>query len=189
MKFDYVIGNPPYQETQEGTSDNPIYNCFMDAAYEIAEKVELITPARFLFDAGKTPKVWNEKMLEDEHLKVEYYEQDSSKVFSNTDIKGGVAVTYRDKSKIFGAIDTFTQYPVLNNILVKVREKMERAISDIVYSPESYKFTNLMYEEHPEILEKTMNVNGKKVPLISKGHERDLRERNYNLRNLNQIPI
>ena len=118
MKFDYVIGNPPYQETQEGTSDNPIYNCFMDAAYEIAEKVELITPARFLFDAGKTPKVWNEKMLEDEHLKVEYYEQDSSKVFSNTDIKGGVAVTYRDKSKIFGAIDTFTQYPVLNNILV-----------------------------------------------------------------------
>ena len=31
-----------------------------------------------------------------------------------------------------------------------------------------------MYEEHPEILEKTMNVNGKKVPLISKGHERDL---------------
>ena len=174
MKFDYVIGNPPYQETQEGTSDNPIYNCFMDAAYEIAEKVELITPARFLFDAGKTPKVWNEKMLEDEHLKVEYYEQDSSKVFSNTDIKGGVAVTYRDKSKIFGAIDTFTQYPVLNNILVKVREKMERAISDIVYSPESYKFTNLMYEEHPEILEKTMNVNGKKVPLISKGHERDL---------------
>ncbi len=39
---------------------------------------------------------------------------------------------------------------------------MEQAISDIVYSPESYKFTNLMYEEHPEILEKTMNVNGKK---------------------------
>lgn len=54
MKFDFAIGNPPYQETQEGTSDNPIYNCFMDVAYEIAEKVELITPARFLFDAGKT---------------------------------------------------------------------------------------------------------------------------------------
>ena len=46
------------------------------------------------------------------------------KFFLNTDIKGGVAVTYRDKSKIFGAIDTFTQYPVLNNILVKVREKI-----------------------------------------------------------------
>lgn len=174
MKFDFAIGNPPYQETQEGTSDNPIYNCFMDAAYGIAEKVELITPARFLFKAGKTPKTWNEKMLEDEHLKVSYYEQDSSKVFSNTDIKGGIAVTYRDKSKIFGAIDTFTQYSALNNILAKVKGKMQGAISDIVYSPESYKFTNLMYEEHPEILEKKININGKEMPLISKGHEKDL---------------
>ena len=50
-----------------------------------------------------------------------YYEQDSSKVFSNTDIKGGVAVTYRDKSKIFGAIDTFTQYPVLNKMCIRDR--------------------------------------------------------------------
>ena len=174
MKFDYVIGNPPYQEMQEGTSDNPIYNCFMDAAYGIAEKVELITPARFLFNAGKTPRAWNEKMLEDEHLKVAYYEQDSSKVFSNTDIKGGVVVTYRDQGKIYGAIDTFTQYPLLNSILAKVKTKMKSAISDVVYSPESYKFTNLMYEEHPEILKKTMNVKGKEVPLISKGHEKDL---------------
>lgn len=174
MKFDFAIGNPPYQETQEGTSDNPIYNCFMDAAYGIAEKVELITPARFLFNAGKTPKAWNEKMLEDEHLKVFFYEQDSSKVFSNTDIKGGVAVTYRDESKIYGAIDTFTQYPVLNNILAKVRAKMGASISEVVYSPESYKFTNLMYEEHPEILKKTLNVKGREVPLISKGHEKDL---------------
>ena len=56
MKFDFAIGNPAYQETQEGTSDNPIYNCFMDAAYEIAEKVELITPARFLFMQEKHQK-------------------------------------------------------------------------------------------------------------------------------------
>ena len=96
MKFDFVIGNPPYQETQEGTSDKPVYNDFMDAAYAVADRVELITPARFLFNAGKTPKVWNEKMLNDKHLKVLYYEQDSSKIFSNTDIKGGVAITYRD---------------------------------------------------------------------------------------------
>ncbi len=94
MKFDYVIGNPPYQETLQNTSDKPIYNDFMDASYQISDKVELITPARFLFNAGKTAKVWNEKMLNDVHLKVLYYEPDSSKVFSNTDIKGGVAITY-----------------------------------------------------------------------------------------------
>lgn len=93
MKFDYVIGNPPYQETLQNTSDKPIYNDFMDASYQISDKVELITPARFLFNAGKTAKVWNEKMLNDVHLKVLYYEPDSSKVFSNTDIKGGVAIT------------------------------------------------------------------------------------------------
>ena len=84
MKFDVIIGNPPYQEEVVGTSDKPIYNLFMDEAYKIAERISFITPARFLFNAGKTPKTWNQKMLEDEHLKVEFFEQDSSKVFNNT---------------------------------------------------------------------------------------------------------
>ena len=107
MKFDYVIGNPPYQDEMEGTSDNPVYNLFMDATYPMASVVELITPARFLFNAGKTPKTWNEKMLSDEHLKVLYYEQNSAKVFSNTDIKGGVAITYRNVRNNCGAIEHF----------------------------------------------------------------------------------
>ena len=89
MHFDFIIGNPPYQEEKEGTSDNPIYPFFMDAAYEIADKVELITPARFLFNAGKTSQEWNLKMLSDPHLKVLLYEQNSAKVFVNTDIRGG----------------------------------------------------------------------------------------------------
>lgn len=45
--FDYVIGNPPYQEDTQGTSDKPVYNLFMDAAFACANKVELITPGRF----------------------------------------------------------------------------------------------------------------------------------------------
>ncbi len=61
----------------------------MDASYEVGEKVELVTPARFLFDAGSTPKAWNRKMLNDPHLKVAMYESDASKLFANTDIKGG----------------------------------------------------------------------------------------------------
>lgn len=48
MKFDYIIGNPPYQETLNGTSDKQVYNYFMDAAYEIGNVVELITK-RWLF--------------------------------------------------------------------------------------------------------------------------------------------
>ena len=110
MKFDIAVFNPPYQESKEETSDAPVYNIFMDAAYEIADKVEVITPARFLFNAGKTPKSWNEKMLNDEHFKVLSYEQDSSKVFPGTSITGGIAITYRDKKISFGGIEVFSPF-------------------------------------------------------------------------------
>ena len=45
MKFDYIIGNPPYQEERiDGnvTFSPPIYNCFLDAAYTMSDKVEMI---------------------------------------------------------------------------------------------------------------------------------------------------
>ena len=69
--FDFSIGNPPYNNDFNDSGENgnyakPVYNIFMDATYKVAEKVELIHPARFLFDAGSTPKEWNEKMLHDE---------------------------------------------------------------------------------------------------------------------------
>ena len=175
MKFDYVIGNPPYQESQEETSDRPVYNEFLDAAYCIADKVELITPARFLFNAGKTPKNWNTKILSDEHIKVLYYEQDSSKVFSNTDIKGGVAVTYRDSKKKFGAIEYFIPNEILRNVLRKVRAFSEfKSLSLLVRATEYFKMSGELYKEHPEILKTTIVVKGKTVPLVSKGHEYDL---------------
>ena len=66
MKFDFVIGNPPYQEDTIGDNKGfapPVYNKFLDAAYQVADKVEMIHPARFLFNAGSTPKAWNEKCL------------------------------------------------------------------------------------------------------------------------------
>ena len=90
MKFDYIIGNPPYQiENNNNGRKKPIYNLFMDESYKCGKVVELITPARFIFDAGQTPKAWNEKMLNDEHFKIISYEPDGSKVFPNTEIKGG----------------------------------------------------------------------------------------------------
>ena len=119
MKFDFAIGNPPYQDNTIGENDTyapPVYNKFMDAAYTVANKVELIHPARFLFNAGSTPKSWNQKMLNDNHFKVMEYEEDCSKVFSNTEIKGGIAITYRDSEKDFGTIEIFTPYPELEEI-------------------------------------------------------------------------
>ena len=164
MKFDYAIGNPAYQETQEQTSDKPIYNDFMDEAYKIADKVEMITPARFLFNAGKTPKAWNEKMLADEHFKVLAYEQDSSKVFSNTDIKGGVAITYRDDKKKFGAIGVFSTFKELNSILGKVIHTNDFLTLDDYIVQQNRWDLDALYADHPEAINK----------IGSKGKERRL---------------
>ncbi|HSD99073.1 MAG TPA: Eco57I restriction-modification methylase domain-containing protein [Patescibacteria group bacterium] len=150
MKFTAIVGNPPYQEETKDTSDNPIYHLFIDEAYKLAEKVSLIHPARFLFNAGKTPKEWNKKMLNDEHIKVVYYEQKSSKVFPNTDIKGGIAITYRDASKFFGAIGTFTSFPELNSILNKVENRTGfSSITKIIYSQNKFNL-DALYKDFPE---------------------------------------
>lgn len=150
MKFDVIIGNPPYQDETTGTSDNPIYHLFMEESYKIADKVMLITPARFLFNAGKTPKTWNRKVLNDKNLKVVYYQQDSSKVFPNTDITGGVTVTYRDANKIFGKIGTFTQFPELNTILNKVtgRNDFESIVNNVF--PQNKFNLGVLYEDYPK---------------------------------------
>ena len=150
MKFDVVIGNPPYQEETKDTSDKPIYNYFMDNAYKIADKVCFITPARFLFNAGKTPKKWNAKMLSDDHLKVAFYEQNSQKVFKGTDIKGGVAITYRDTAKVFGKIGTFTHFEELNSILRKVvNNEGFSSIDEIYFGQERFNL-DVLYLKHPE---------------------------------------
>lgn len=165
MKFDAVVGNPPYQDKTTGDSTQmpPIYHHFMDASYTISDVVCLISPARFLFNAGATPSAWNRKMLCDKHLKVLYFEQDSAKVFPNTDIKGGVAVTIRDNNKNFGAIETFTSYSELNSILKKVVSRTDRFLSEIIYSAFSYQFDETIHMEHPEVESK-----------LSKGHKNDI---------------
>lgn len=151
-KFDVVIGNPPYQEEAQGggTRDTPVYHLFMDAAYEVGEKAVLITPARFLFNAGFTPKAWNKKMLDDPHLTVPVYVRDSSELFPGTKIRAGIAVTYRDGSRAGAPIGTFTAYPELNSILHKVRESGAVFIDGQVSSGRAYAFTQAMHDAYPE---------------------------------------
>ena len=148
MKFDVIVGNPPYHITTERTSDAPIYHLFMDIAYDICNKVSFITPARFLFDAGKTPTEWNNKMLSDIHLKVALYNPKSSDVFPNVDIKGGVAVTYRDTSKDYGYIGTFTAFKELNSIVRKVKSKTENTLDTEIYVQNKFVLSEL-YNDYP----------------------------------------
>lgn len=171
MKFDFVIGNPPYQEEVEGTSDRPIYNGFMDAAYTVSDRVELITPARFLFNAGKTPKVWNQKMLADPHLKVLYYEQESDKIFPNTDIKGGVVITYRDAKESFGAIDVFTSFDELRSIRAKIQPFLVHgSITDIMLLQNRFDLTTL-YQDFPDY-PSLISSDGKERRIVSSSFEK-----------------
>jgi hypothetical protein len=165
MKFDAVVGNPPYQENS-GTSarDEAIYNYFYDFAEKVADKYCLISPARFLFNAGSTDKKWNQKMLRDKHIKVEYFEQNSSIVFPNTDIKGGVAILYRDAQKDFGGIGVFTSYSELQSILSKVKNKDDfKSLDGYITGRGIYRLTELALQEFPEI-----------ENLQSKGHKNDV---------------
>lgn len=168
MKFDYIIGNPPYQDETLGDNKGfapPIYDKFLDASFALADSVELIHPARFLFNAGSTPKAWNVKMLNDPHFKVLFSEQDSSKIFPNTDIKGGVAITYHDNGEDFGAIETFTSYQELNSILLRIRkEHTFCGMNSIIISSYAYHFTEKMHKDFPDAKAK-----------LSEGHAYDLK--------------
>lgn len=164
--FDYVIGNPPYQEEVENNGrSNPVYNLFMEAAYESAEVVELITPARFLFNAGQTPKAWNKKMLADEHFKVLQYEPDASKVFQNTEIKGGVAITIRNAKKQYEAIQIFTAFEELNHIIHKVLEiQGEKLFLDSQVSSRGlYRTTDEFFSDFPYAKERLGKGTGNMI--------------------------
>lgn len=188
MKFDAIVGNPPYQimATGDANGSDPIYHLFIDAACKLGEKVSFIHPARFLFNAGKTPKDWNEKMLNDEHYKVVQYWANSGDVFPTVDIKGGVAVTYWDKNKTFEKIGTFTSYPELNGIKKKAAPTEEiNSLMSIMYNQTNFDL-DVLLKEHPDYI-KGIGSEGKdrrleknifdKIPLFTeeKTNEEDIK--------------
>ena len=153
MKFNAIVGNPPYQEEGISSRKAPIYHLFYDVAFKIAPKVTLITPGRFLFRAGQTPKEWMDRILNDEHFKVVRYIQRSNEVFPNVDIKGGVAITYRDENQIFGSTGFFSEHPELISILEKVTNHSgfkPNGFSELISSRGMYRFSELFFTEHPE---------------------------------------
>lgn len=173
MKFDVVIGNPPYQQQGEGYRSNysePIYNEFIDLAYKLSDLSSLITPARFLFNAGSTPKTWNEKILSDKHFKIVKYFENSNEIFPNTDIKGGVVISLYNKNKEYQSI--YKKYSpahifVPNDYLIDILKKVSSAnfisFSSIVFSRTSFKFTKKMHKDFPDAINK-----------LSKGHAYDV---------------
>ena len=148
--FDMVIGNPPYQE-QNNTNGRkpPVYNLFMDAVEDTSNIVELITPARFLFNVGQTSKKWNKKKLSDEHFTVLEYFENSSDVFPNTDIKGGVAITLRNNEKNYGAIKNYIPYKEMVSVVEKVFLSTEKNkfLNSVISPRGNYRTTDIFFDD------------------------------------------
>lgn len=151
-KFDFVIGNPPYQ-VQNDTNGRqpPVYHLLMQEAFKVSVVTEMITPARFLFNAGQTPKAFNETMLHDPHFKVLEYYPSNIKVFANTDIKGGVAITLRNSQEKYGEINKFIENNTLRAIFKKVNSNGEASLDSIHYNRSSYRFKSEIVTENKKL--------------------------------------
>ena len=179
-KFYAVIGNPPYNEDSDTYNRQPpIYPMFYDGAKEISEKYELITPARFLFNAGLTSKEWNEKMLNDKHIKVLKYFQNSSDVFQNTSIIGGVAIVLGDNNKSFEPIGQFIPDDTLRKIATHFTKDESNNLPSIIYGGRSdLKFNDVFLKDYPESIEirlKAVQAKHKKVSKLGPNEEYELK--------------
>lgn len=135
FKFDAVVGNPPYQVTVSESGSNqhdmPVYHHFYNAAFKIGTVSAIISPARFLTNAGYTPKPWNKQMLEDPHNKILQHFANSREVFPGNDIKGGIVIIEHDNSQTIGPIGLFTPFDELTSIAKKVKEHINHADNSI----------------------------------------------------------
>lgn len=156
VKIKAIVGNPPYQEEGESTRKAPIYHLFYDVSFRLAPIVTLITPGRYLFRVGQTPSEWMDKMLSDTHFKVVDYFQKSNEVFPTVDIKGGVAIGFRNSEKEFGSIGFFSEFPQLVSIMNKVKSHKDfvhGAFTQMVSSQGIYRFSDYALNNIPRIIE------------------------------------
>ena len=113
-------------------------------------------------------------MLEDEHFKVMEYYADASTVFPGTDIKGGVAVSYRDAGRDFGAVKVFTKFEELNQILQKTRlSSGYKGMDCIAISRTVYRLTDCLHRDFP-FAHYAEDDSGENIGRLSKGHDYDM---------------
>ncbi|MDO4466838.1 MAG: Eco57I restriction-modification methylase domain-containing protein [Bacillota bacterium] len=97
MKFNAVVGNPPYQKMDQSSSNSasPVYNYFVTQAKALdAEYISMIIPARW-YIGGKGLDSFRKQMLEDKHI-VELYDYPRTYDVFPVDIAGGICYFLRD---------------------------------------------------------------------------------------------
>lgn len=100
LKFDVIIGNPPYQEMDGGAqaSATPIYHHFVRLAKELKpELITLIIPTRW-YVGGKGLDDFRDEMLNDAHIRELHDWLTPEDIFPNTNIRGGVCYFLWDRS-------------------------------------------------------------------------------------------
>lgn len=148
MKFDVIIGNPPYalDTAGAGRQAKPIYNLFVNQAKKLNPRyLTMIIPSRW-FSGGKGLDDFRDKMLHDTSIRtlVDYF--DSAEVFPGVDISGGICyflwdrdhkgdckvISYRDgkesvltRDLIEKGDDTFIRFNEAVSIVRKVKSKNE----------------------------------------------------------------
>ena len=155
MKFDVVIGNPPYQISDSGfgKSAKPIYNRFIEQAKKLNPRhLLMIIPSRW--DAGgKGLDEFRNEMLNDRRIKkiVDYPE--AKDCFPGVDIAGGVCYfhwqrdyegltevvnNWRGEKQIsfrkLNEFETFIRFGIASEIIKKIRIKNEPTLDSVVGS-------------------------------------------------------
>ena len=164
MKFDAIIGNPPYNilDGGGGSSSKPIYNKFVEASIKLSPKyISMIMPSRW-FSGGKGLDDFRKLMISDKRVRVLHDYIDSRECFSNVSIEGGVCYFLwengrEDKCKIYNHtadgnvkmverflsesddIDIMIRDENSLEILKKVLSKKEKTFSSMVYPRNAFK--------------------------------------------------
>lgn len=215
MKFDAVVGNPPYQESDGGAqaSAKPIYNYFVESAKGINTRlINLIMPTRW-YAGGKGLDDFRKQMLDDKTIAEIHDFQNPSIIFPSTNIRGGVCFILwdndynneRDLVKVVTYGDSFTDRKELRrklkldgeDIFIRNVESLEiiktiKSHSDFI-SFESYISSRRPFDLDGNITKNDKvfrpSKNGLKNPVIcyGKGKQTGYLEREEIIKNIEWI--